>query len=290
MERQPKLSPIVVRELNKVKQRVLNKDRDFQAIVDGEEGVGKSVLAQQIAKTLDPDFDLDKIVFTSDDFLKIVKDPKTKKGTCIVLDEAFAAANNRSSLSEINKAMIGVATEMRQKNLFILYVIPSFFDLDRYFALWRSRALFHVYFTDNEDRNFIIFPKEEKKQLYLLGKKKYDYNKPRSPFPPFTFTGEYMVDEQEYRLKKANAFKKRTVSNLAKRWLEQRNAYIKYIHSALGLHPIEIGKIPVQYGSVAIGERGTQYVLGLSSVDDNILNEKEEETQENDVLDAEKAT
>lgn len=249
------IAPIFAKELDKVRDRVLNKDRDFIAVIDGEEGAGKSVLAQQIAAYLDPNFNLDKIVFTSDDFLRTIKDPKTKKGACIVLDEAFNAANNRASLTEVNRSMIGVATEMRQKNLFILMVLPSFFDLDKYFALWRCKALIHVYFTPDEDRNYIIFPKEQKKFLYLSGKKTYSYNKPRSPFPPFTFPNFYTVDETDYRFKKAEAFRKRTVSNQARNWLMQRNAYIKYILETMGIAQDDIAKIPANYGIKTIGQQ-----------------------------------
>ncbi len=249
------VAPIVKEQLDIVKKRVLTKDRDWVMVVDGEEGVGKSVLAQQIAKYLDPNFSLKNIAFTSDDFLRIVKDPKTKKGTAIILDEAFSAASSRSSLSEVNRAMIGVATEMRQKNLFIIFCIPSFFDLDRYFALWRCRALFHVYFSQEEDRRYVIFSKEQKKMLYLIGKKTYSYNKPHSNFPPFKFSNFYTVDEEEYRKKKSKAFSKRSVSNQARKWLMQRNAYIKYLLLNLGISSKDVADIPMNYGVDKVSPR-----------------------------------
>lgn len=262
------IAPMMARELDKVQKRVLTKDRDWVAVVDGEEGVGKSVLAMQIATYLDPSFTLDRIVFSSDDFLKIIKDPKTKKGSAVVLDEAFNAANNRASLTEVNRAMIGVATEMRQKNLFVIMVLPSFFDLDKYFALWRCRALIHVYFTENEDRNYVIFPKDQKKLLYLSGKKTYNYSYPRSPFPPFTFPHYYPVDEEEYRNKKSNAFKKRTVSNQARNWLMQRNAYIKYILVTLGMAQGDVAKIPANYGVQTIGARSVSDIAREVGIED----------------------
>ncbi len=260
MEQKLWVAPIVKEQLDIVKKRVLTKDRDWVLVMDGEEGVGKSVLAQQIAKYLDPNFNINKIAFTSDEFLKIIKDPKTKKGTAIILDEAFSAASSRSSLSEVNRAMIGVATEMRQKNLFIILCIPSFFDLDRYFALWRCRALFHIYFSQEEDRRYVIFSKDQKKMLYLIGKKTYSYSKPHSNFPPFKFPNYYPVNEEEYRRKKANAFKKRTVSNQARRWLKQRNAYIKYLLLNLGISSKDIAEIPINYGVDKVSIRHIQRV------------------------------
>jgi len=236
-------------ELDKVQRMVLKKDRDWVSVIDGEEGVGKSVLAQQIALYLDPSFNLDRLVFTADDFMKEIKNPDNKKGSAIVLDEAYNAANARASMSEVNRSMAGVATEMRQRNLFIIIVLPSFFDLDRYFALWRCKSLFHLYFTDNEDRRYIVFPKTQKKYLYLAGKKTYNYTKPRSPFPPLVFPHVYTVNEDEYREKKSQAFAKRTVSSQAKLWMEQRNAYIKYVIKNMKpqLTQEETCKIPVAF-------------------------------------------
>jgi ABC-type dipeptide/oligopeptide/nickel transport system ATPase component len=249
------IAPIVQELLDKVRKRVLEKDRDFVLVIDGEEGSGKSVLAQQIAKYFDPTFNLDRIVFTSDEFLKLIKDPNTKKGNAIVLDEAFSAANSRASLTEVNRAMIGVATEMRQKNLFVIFCIPSFFDLDKYFALWRCRALFHVYFTEDESRRYVIFPKEHKKDLYLRGKKTYNYSRPYSPYPPFAFPNHYTIDETDYRFKKSEAFKRRVVSNQARTWMIQRNAYAKYILQTLGIAQEDVAKIPSNYGAPILSQR-----------------------------------
>lgn len=248
--------------LDEVRYRVLEKDFDFVTIVDGREGSGKSVLAQQIASYLDPNFNLDNIVFTSEDFIKKIKDPRTKKGSCIILDEAFNAINSRSSMSEVNRSMGAIATEMRQKNLFILIVLPSYFDLDKQFAIHRASSLIHVYLKDNVERGqYLIFPRSKKLYLYLNGKKTYNYSKPKSPFPPCKFSNHYTVDEEEYRKKKGDAFKKRTVSNQARNWLNQRNAYIKYIKQTIDMSQEELGKIPTNFGVVPVGQRHISRIL-----------------------------
>lgn len=250
------IDPVLRNQLDEVRYRVLEKDFDFVTLVDGREGSGKSVLAQQIGAYLDPNFSLDNIVFTSEDFISKIKDPKVKKGSCIILDEAFNAINSRASMSEVNRSMGAVATEMRQKNLFILIVLPSFFDLDKQFAIHRSSSLIHVYLKNNVERGqYLIFPRSKKLYLYLNGKKTYNYSKPKCPFPPCKFTNHYTVSEEEYRKKKADAFKKRTVSNQARNWLNQRNAYIKYIYRSLGLTQEEIAKIPTNFGIVPVGQR-----------------------------------
>jgi len=253
---------VVKKELDKVRYKVLKKDFDFVGVVDGREGAGKSVLALQLGAYLDENFSIDNIVFTSGDFISKIKNPATHKGACIILDEGFNAINSRASMSEVNRSMGAISTEMRQKNLFILIVLPSFFDLDKQFGLHRSSSLFHVYLRDGVERGqYVIFPRRYKLNLYLNGKKTYNYSKPKSPFPPCKFTKFYTVDEEAYRFKKAEAFKKRTVSNQARNWLNQRNSYVKYIYKVLGLTQEEISKIPANYGIVPVSQRHISRIL-----------------------------
>lgn len=256
------ISPPSEKELDRIKKAVINKDRDFVMVIDGEEGSGKSVLAQQVARKLDPNFCIENICFNADQFIERLK--KAPKYSCIVLDEAFSSANSRSALTEVNRSLIGVATEMRQRNLFVIIVIPSFFDLDKYFALWRCRALFHVYFDKSGGRgNYIIFPKSKKKYLYLTGKKFYDYSKPASPYPVCRFNNFYTVDEIEYRKKKADAFKKRVVSNLAKRWKLQRDALVRELYHNKKVRSAQFEKIFVSWGAKPVSQREIQRLVQL---------------------------
>lgn len=258
---------IIRPELDKAKFRVLHRDLDFVFCIDGEEGSGKSVLAMQLCKYLDPDFNIDRIVFNADQFIKTIKDPNFKKGSAVLLDEAYNAANSRAAMSEVNRSLIAVATEMRQKNLFVCIVLPSYFDLDKTLAIWRTRCLFHVYFSDDYKRGqYIVFPKNNKKDLYLKGKKNYNYYAVKSPYQPCRFFGSYIVDEEAYRLKKSNAFNKRIVSNQAKKWLDQRNAFIKFIYKNYKLTQEEISKIPTQFNAPEASREGIREALkGLST-------------------------
>jgi len=238
-----KLDNILAQHIPRWKNDVLKKDRDKILIVDGREGSGKSSLAQQIAINLDPSFNMDKIAFTADQFMAMVKDPKRKKGDCIILDEAFLAANSRSAMSQINRAMVGLATEMRQLNLFIIICLPSFFDLDKYFALWRSDLLIHTYFDKKGNRGrFIMWGSSKKKNLYLLGKKFYNYSSVRSPYPPCRFSKGYVVDEEEYRLKKAQAFREEKTSPREKTYKNRLIDLYEWLHKDEGYSWEEIGR------------------------------------------------
>lgn len=278
------IDEIVKPELNEVKKAVTKKDRDFVMVIDGEEGAGKSVLAMQIAKELDPNFSLDNVCFNSDQFINRLK--KAPKFSCIILDEAFSSANSRASLTEVNRSLIGVATEMRQRNLFVLIVIPSFFDLDKYFALWRCRALFHVYFKKDGSRGqYVIFPKSQKKYLYLMGKKFYDYSKPESPYPPCSFPNYYAVNEEDYRKKKSDAFRTRTVSNLAKRWKHQRDSLVKELYHNKSVRTSEFEKIFLNWGAKPVSMREIQRLVQMNETSE----EGDEEEEENESINASNA-
>lgn len=259
---------ILKEELDKIKKAVTKKDRDYVMVIDGEEGSGKSVLAMQIAKYLNPRLVIEDICFNADQFTSRLK--TARKYSCIILDEAYSSANSRSVLSEVNRSLISVATEMRQRNLFVIIVIPSFFDLDKYFALWRCRCLIHVYFARGGARGqYIIFPKSKKKYLYLLGKKFYDYSKPKSPYPACSFRNYYPLDEMDYRKKKAMAFKKRVISHIAKRWKTQRDALINEMYHNLEVRTSQFERIYLKWGAKPLSIRETQKVCqGKEVVDD----------------------
>ena len=93
------------------------------------------------------------------------------------------------------------------KNIFVCFCVNSIFDLDRNLAISRADCLFHVYGKTLIDRGrFGAFFKgkdgsDRLKQLYIYGKKMYDYNKPKANFIT-TFTKEFVVDEVEYEKKK----------------------------------------------------------------------------------------
>lgn len=183
-----------------IAKNVIQKDWDMVFAIDGYEGSGKSVFAHQAAKYCDPTLSLDRIVFTPDDFRKVVTNAEPYQS--VVYDEAYTGLSSRSTMGVINRALVSMLAEIRQKNLFVFVVMPTFFDLDKYVALWRSRGLFHIYTGENFQRGFFAFYNvDRKKQLYILGKKFYSYSKPKPNFIG-RFVNHYTVDEKEYRKKK----------------------------------------------------------------------------------------
>jgi len=183
-----------------IARKAVTKDWDMLGVIDGAEGSGKSVLAQQLAKYCDPTFNINNICFTPKEFKKSII--KSQQYQSIIYDEGYTGLSARATMSTINKTLISMLAEIRQKNLFVFVIVPTFFDLDKYVALWRSRYLIHVYCTKPFQRGtFAFFNVDRKKDLYILGKKFYSYAKPKANFLG-TFNNLYTVDETAYRKKK----------------------------------------------------------------------------------------
>jgi len=204
----------------KVIPSVQKKDWDWFCIVDGLEGSGKSVFAMQIAKVLDPNFNTEQIAFTSNDFVRCVL--KAKPHSCIIYDEAFTGMSSRSALSEVNRLLVSLMMEMRQKNLFIILVMPTFFMLDKYAVLHRTKGLFHVYMRDGRRGFWHFYNQRRTKYLYLTGKKFYEYTGSK-PIIFGRFQNQYVVNEEVYREFKKKSLNKKARNTRAETYKEQRD-------------------------------------------------------------------
>lgn len=214
-----------------VKPAVQKEDFDFVMVVDGEEGSGKSVMAFQIAKVLDPNFKKENICFTADEFINAIT--KAKKNECIVFDEGFTGLSSRASLSEVNNLVIALMMEMRQKNLFIIIVMPSVFMLDKYAVFHRAKGLFHVYMNEGHRGYWRFFNRKALKYLYITGKKFYEYTGcEHTSFG--RFHKQYTINEQEYRRKKAAIFKKKKRFTRAETYKDQRDILLYVLMKELG--------------------------------------------------------
>ena len=166
----------------------LKNDFDQVWFIDGAEGAGKSDAAAQYGYYVNPEETrhtfLDRFCLSAEEFDKVILE--AKQFDCVVLDEAFGGMSATGSMARINRVLQRRFTEIRAKNLFVFIVAPSFMDIMRYFAIWRSKCLLHIYLNKERDRGFCSFYGEQKKRkLYILGKKNfYNYS---IVSPQFTF-------------------------------------------------------------------------------------------------------
>ena len=234
------IEPRLLENLDKVKYRLEKKDKDFVMLVDGKEGAGKSTLAVQMAKYVDNSFCVDRCCMTSEQFKEAIY--KAKKGQAVIYDEAFTGLSSKGALSEINRMLVSLMMQMRQKNLFVIIVLPTFFMLEKYVAIFRGRVLVHVW-EKNDRRYFGVFNNQKQKILFAVGKKYLSYKGVRTRFSG-RFYGKFPINDPEYRKKKAIALEesekgleKKTESTLA---MEQRDKLVVWASDVLKLAPEEI--------------------------------------------------
>jgi len=231
-----------------VKPSVQKKDFDYVIIVDGEEGSGKSVLGMQIAKVLDPNFDIKNISYTPEDFVKSIK--LAKKHECILFDETYNGLSSRSSLSQTNQLLVSNMMSMRQKNLYCILILPSVFMLDRYCVLHRAKGLFHVYLNEEGRRGtWVFYHKQRMKRLWLMGRKLYDYSAVNYILHG-NFRDQYMVNEKDYRKKKLFALEYEALAtkNEVSKFKIQRDTLFFLLHKGLGLKQVEIVELCKEIG------------------------------------------
>jgi hypothetical protein len=236
---------------------------------------GKSTLAFQLAKYIDPTFDISRIVFTPDEFREAIF--KATKGQVIVFDEAFTGFSSRTSLSRVNTILVSMTMQMRQKNLCIIIVLPTFFLLDRYIALFRAKVLIHVFESGGNRGYFKVYNSRLKKLLYLYGYKTYSYNTKIGGKTIWTkfrgrFYGKFALGEEaevEYRKKKSEALEhteKNPLTSSQVKFREQRDILIYCLRKMskmtyqqmenfldeyeLGISFQQVAKICARYGDV----------------------------------------
>ena len=235
------------------------KNFDVVAMITGEEGSGKTTLAFQSALYMDHHFNNDHIVFNAQQFEEVIE--RLPKGSAIVWDEADDVGSNWAS--EMMVALKKTFKRIRKKNLIIFLVTPTFHDLNKYFAIHRTRFLINVY-TDFVTRGFFkLYNRDAKRKLYIYGKKEMNMSAAKSTFfGRFTNYPEgFPVDMDAYELEKdratAETFEKVTTPknirmdillNLIAHFDKEKIPYTnKVLAPIIGVDNSTIGKYLKQY-------------------------------------------
>lgn len=266
----------LIKKWNSLKDGKLKKyDEDRFYVADGHEGAGKSLFiiqqAAYIDETILDDEDgkvLPRICFTVNEFLDAVKNTRsTKERTkCVIFDEAFRGMSSKAALGKINKKVVEALMEARQNNLIVFIVSPSFYLLEFYPAVLRSKALFHVVkLKGRTDRYVRIFNYKKKALLYQIGVRK-GWGYPLKTKTKVRFFNIYPGGEEfekRYRKKKRDSFSEEDNEQTKEhKWKTQRNAAIQLLKED-GKTYEEISKLMkeknaglgiTQIGSIVTGE------------------------------------
>jgi predicted XRE-type DNA-binding protein len=189
------------RDLMKLKERN-KKNWDGVIVIDGLPGVGKSqkaictvapVLAEKISNI--------HITFDIDEFIDICSSNKSKPFDVVDLDEGHAGMNTSQSQKADFHRMINLLMLVRKKKLFIIITTQCFFELSKAIAIFRSNLLYHVYADGRGKRgSFAAFGRNEKKQLYINGKKYLNYRAQKENYVgQFNQNRHLMPDDYEDR-------------------------------------------------------------------------------------------
>ena len=112
------------------------RKKNVGLIITGATGSGKSEFALKLCSDLDPTFSVERVVFNTVDFLRLLTQGdskgKLKPGCAILFDETShdEAMDSRSSLSETNKQMAALSTIYRAMRLIVVYVAPNLNQID----------------------------------------------------------------------------------------------------------------------------------------------------------------
>lgn len=123
-----------------VQKRLYKENKNWLSVMTGETGSGKSWSALRIAKEIDPNFDVSKVVLDPVSFMESLVDKKWKQGDCVVWDEAGASLSSKEYMTVVNRAVEDILETFRRKNIAVIFTVPSQKNIDK-----DVRRLLHSY-------------------------------------------------------------------------------------------------------------------------------------------------
>jgi hypothetical protein len=196
------------KNLNILKKNIKD-DWDFWFIIDGLEGTGKSMLGQQCGALLDPNITIKNIVFTPQQFDQAVDE--LPPYSVLIWDEAITGTQS-TDMTKMARTLQKKAVQMRQKNLYVILILHSYYELKKYYAIHRTWFLLNCYYTPNMETEklergfFKFYGRDAKRLMYCNDKLRRNYDYPGAQqYVEFRgrFYKNYVVDEAEYKAKKA---------------------------------------------------------------------------------------
>lgn len=125
--------------------RMFKRNQNLLICVVGGTGSGKTYLGLYLAQKIDEHFNAHRVVFRSDEFLKVLNWGRLKKGDVVMFDEAGTGIPAREWQSFSNKAINFILQTFRYRNLCIIFTVPTFKYIDS-----QARGLFHIVIETNK--------------------------------------------------------------------------------------------------------------------------------------------
>ena len=208
------------------------KGFDSPIMIDGKRRTGKSTLAKTIAYLIDPTMTIKNFVAGLEDSIQAIE--TIKEDSALIFDESSLNFGSKDAMKKAQNQLIKIIDVVGQKKLTLIFVLPSFFELNRTIAIIHTLFLIHVYTDEKLNRGrFAYFGTKAKKKLYEIGKKNFhSYSRPQSNFTglfkdfQLPFEAEYIKLKQESLRQALNP---KTTSNTGKYKLLESQLRTRYI-------------------------------------------------------------
>lgn len=208
-------------------KKLIRNDWDVVAMVDGIEGVGKSTLGIQVGWYMSNENLTNKNICagTTDVADKLENLPDK---SVLIIDEGSLAFSSTDFMRKEQKRLLKILNVVRQKNMFLLVIAPTFMALNKRVSLRRSRFLLHCYSKAEKRGYFEYYGEERKAKLYNIGKKNnYSYKYPpankRGAFTKFNPLGDKYLKKKKEQLMAAlkRGDKKKITQDIKKRMIKR---------------------------------------------------------------------
>lgn len=125
---------------------VFKKKKGCSFLVCGGGGCGKSWGSIKMGEDLDPNFNINRIVFTAAEFIRLVKNEKLPPGSVIVFDETTGSEeglDSRDALSIGNKRISNFMSMCRVLRLILFWIAPVKSTMDKRLRLFNNTGTFN---------------------------------------------------------------------------------------------------------------------------------------------------
>jgi len=124
-----------------IHQRI-RENKNFIGIISGPTGSGKSWSSLSLGEQVDPDFNINRVVFSGGELMRLINSGTLKKGSAIVFEEAGIGMSSKSWQSVTNKLLNFLIQTFRHRNFILIFNTPYMDFVDA-----STRKLFHAEFS-----------------------------------------------------------------------------------------------------------------------------------------------
>lgn len=113
-----------------IRDRIYKENKNYMGIALGGVGTGKSYTCLRFCEKLDPNFSIDNVCFSAEEFLTRLRSPDIKKGSGLIMDEAGVSIGSRDFWSLENRRISYICQTFRHRNLIVFFTVPNLRYID----------------------------------------------------------------------------------------------------------------------------------------------------------------